>query len=103
MENAHIITDMLGGLFIYDSSAFFISFPMQQNARVFTIKIEILQLSKEDWQLDGSHFLILLNMGLPMGLQYSITAIGSVILQTAINGLGVDGLWNIQLLQCRKR
>jgi Na+-driven multidrug efflux pump len=25
-----------------------------------------------------------------MGLQYSITAIGSVILQTAINGLGVD-------------
>jgi Na+-driven multidrug efflux pump len=56
---------------------------------VFIIrKIEILQLSKEDWQLDGSHFLILLNMGLPMGLQYSITAIGSVILQTAINGLG---------------
>ena len=53
-------------------------------------KIEILQLSKEDWVLDSSHFLILLNMGLPMGLQYSITAIGSVILQTAINGLGVD-------------
>ena len=58
---------------------------------VFIIrKIEILHLSKEDWALDGSHFLILLNMGLPMGLQYSITAIGSVILQTAINGLGVD-------------
>lgn len=58
---------------------------------VFIIrKIEILQLSKEDWVLDSSHFLILLNMGLPMGLQYSITAIGSVILQTAINGLGVD-------------
>ena len=27
-------------------------------------------------------------MGLPMGLQYSITAIGSVILQTAVNSLG---------------
>ena len=27
-------------------------------------------------------------MGLPMGLQYSITAIGSVILQTAVNTLG---------------
>ena len=27
-------------------------------------------------------------MGIPMGLQYSITAIGSVILQTAVNGLG---------------
>ena len=27
-------------------------------------------------------------MGLPMGLQYSITAIGSVMIQTAVNGLG---------------
>ena len=27
-------------------------------------------------------------MGIPMGLQYSITAIGSVILQTAVNSLG---------------
>ena len=27
-------------------------------------------------------------MGVPMGLQYTITAIGSVILQTAVNGLG---------------
>lgn len=27
-------------------------------------------------------------MGIPMGLQYSITAIGSVILQTAVNGIG---------------
>ena len=30
----------------------------------------------------------LILMGFPMGLQYSITAIGSVILQTAVNGLG---------------
>ena len=30
----------------------------------------------------------LCNMGIPMGLQYSITAIGSVILQTAVNTLG---------------
>ena len=27
-------------------------------------------------------------MGIPMGLQYSITAIGSVVIQTAINSLG---------------
>ena len=31
---------------------------------------------------------ILCNMGIPMGLQYSITAIGSVILQTSVNSLG---------------
>ncbi len=58
---------------------------------VFIIrKIEILHLKKEDWVPDRSHFHILLNMGLPMGLQYSITAIGNVILQTAINSLGTD-------------
>ena len=55
-------------------------------------KIDILRLSKDDWRADRSHFLILLNMGVPMGLQYSITAIGSVILQTAINGLGEDAV-----------
>lgn len=32
--------------------------------------------------------LILCKMGIPMGLQYSITAIGSVVIQTAINSLG---------------
>ncbi len=58
---------------------------------VFIIKnIDILHLNKEDWEPDKSHFFILLNMGVPMGLQYSITAIGSVILQIAINGLGTD-------------
>ncbi len=55
-------------------------------------KIDILKLGKVDWELDRSHFVILLNMGVPMGLQYSITAIGSVILQTAINGLGEDAV-----------
>ncbi len=53
-------------------------------------KIDILHLRKEDWELDRDHFVILFNMGVPMGLQYSITAIGSVILQTAINALGTD-------------
>ena len=58
---------------------------------VFIVKkIELLHLQKEDWELDRSHFSILMNMGVPMGLQYSITAIGSVILQIAINSLGTD-------------
>ncbi|WP_026652592.1 MATE family efflux transporter [Butyrivibrio proteoclasticus] len=60
---------------------------------VFIIrKIDILKLSKEDWEIDKWHFAILCNMGIPMGLQYSITAIGSVILQTAINGVGPDAV-----------
>jgi putative MATE family efflux protein len=51
-------------------------------------KFEILHLQKDDWMLDGQHVHTLLVMGLPMGFQYSITAIGSVILQTAVNSLG---------------
>ena len=48
----------------------------------------ILAMSKEDMKLSGRHTGTLLAMGLPMGLQYSITAIGSVVLQTAVNELG---------------
>ncbi len=31
-------------------------------------------------------------MGVPMGLQYSITAVGSIVLQTAVNGLGTGAV-----------
>lgn len=51
-------------------------------------KFDILKLEKDDWSLDRHYVGILLNMGFPMGFQYSITAIGSVILQTSVNGLG---------------
>jgi putative MATE family efflux protein len=51
-------------------------------------KYEILHLKKSDWKLDGMYVKNLLNMGLPMGFQYSITAIGSVILQSSVNTLG---------------
>lgn len=47
-------------------------------------KFDILHLKRSDWVLDASYVRNLLIMGLPMGLQYSITAIGSVILQTAV-------------------
>lgn len=51
-------------------------------------RFEILKITKEEWRLDGKYAAVLCNMGIPMGLQYSITAIGSVILQTAVNMLG---------------
>lgn len=51
-------------------------------------RFEILKITKEEWQLDHGCVSVLCNMGIPMGLQYSITAIGSVILQTAVNGIG---------------
>ncbi|MBQ8592025.1 MAG: MATE family efflux transporter [Lachnospiraceae bacterium] len=51
-------------------------------------KFEILKIQKEEWAPDRHLMGILCNMGIPMGLQYSITAIGSVVLQTAVNTLG---------------
>lgn len=56
---------------------------------VYMIKrFEILRISREEWRLDSKYVAVLCNMGIPMGLQYSITAIGSVILQAAVNSLG---------------
>lgn len=51
-------------------------------------KFNVLHITKEDWKPDSKCCRKLVNMGLPMGLQYSITAIGSVILQSSVNMLG---------------
>ncbi len=51
-------------------------------------KFEILHFNKEEWRVNPSHMKMLCSMGVPMGLQFSITAIGSVILQTSVNTLG---------------
>lgn len=51
-------------------------------------KLEILRPSGDEWRIDSHVMKKLCVMGVPMGLQYSITAIGSVILQTAVNSLG---------------
>ena len=48
----------------------------------------ILHMKDEEWKPDGRMLGTLCSMGIPMGLQYSITAIGSVVLQTAVNSLG---------------
>ena len=48
----------------------------------------ILRMTREERKFNLRMAKILCGIGIPMGLQYSITAIGSVILQTAVNGLG---------------
>ena len=55
-------------------------------------KFPILHLKRDDLRLRKIYVRKLLNMGLPMGLQYSITAIGSIMLQTAVNGLGATAM-----------
>lgn len=51
-------------------------------------KFTILNMQGDEWKMDKHAMITLCGMGIPMGLQYSITAIGSVILQTAVNSLG---------------
>lgn len=51
-------------------------------------KFAILRMQGDEWRPNAHYMKILCEMGIPMGLQYSITAIGSVILQTAVNSLG---------------
>lgn len=51
-------------------------------------KFPILAIQKEERKVSGERMGRLLNMGIPMGLQFSITAIGSVMMQSAVNSLG---------------
>ena len=51
-------------------------------------KIPLLHLKKEDWHVGGQIYAIQLKIGLPMALQYSITAIGTMMVQSALNILG---------------
>ena len=51
-------------------------------------KYPILHMTKEERRINGRICRWLCLMGVPMGLQYSITAIGSIVLQTAVNSLG---------------
>ena len=51
-------------------------------------KYDVLRIRGEEWKPDGACLRRLSGIGLPMGLQFSITAIGSLIMQTAVNGLG---------------
>ena len=53
-------------------------------------RMEVLWLSKENRVVRGDSIMELLQMGLPTGLQFSITAIGSMVMQSANNGLGGD-------------
>ena len=53
-------------------------------------KFDVLKMEKDDLAFSKKASIRLLGIGVPMGLQCSITAIGSVVLQGAVNGLGSD-------------
>lgn len=51
-------------------------------------KFDLLKIRRDERLANWSVLKRVLGMGLPMGLQFSITAIGSTILQRAVNALG---------------
>ena len=51
-------------------------------------RVKLMRMSRENRELDGEAMKELLLMGLPTGLQFSITAIGSMVMQSANNSLG---------------
>lgn len=55
-------------------------------------RFPILRLSREDKTFSLKTAKEMLGIGLPMGLQFSITAIGSVLVQWSVNGLGVNAV-----------
>jgi len=55
-------------------------------------KFDILKPRPGEWKLLPAMQRKLANVALPMGLQYSVTAIGSMLLQSGINTLGSDAV-----------
>lgn len=51
-------------------------------------KVPVLKMKKDDWKMNGHLVKIQFSVGFPMALQYSITAIGSMMMQSALNILG---------------
>ena len=51
-------------------------------------KFKILRLKKEDFKVEKSYYTKHLQIGIPMGLQFSVTAVGVIIIQSAINTFG---------------
>ena len=51
-------------------------------------KFQVLRLKKEDFKVESNYYTKHLKVGIPMGLQFSVTAIGVIIVQSAINVFG---------------
>ena len=51
-------------------------------------KVPMLHMTREDWHPSGALLKTQIGIGIPMALQYSITAIGTMMVQSALNILG---------------
>ncbi len=54
--------------------------------------VPVLHLSRDDVRPDVRRMRLIAGIGVPMGLQFSITAVGSIMVQSAVNGLGTTAV-----------
>ena len=62
-------------------------------------KFAILHGSRDEWRIRGNYMKQLCSIGVPMGLQYSITAIGSLVITAAVNALGATAVAGVTAAQ----
>ncbi len=53
-------------------------------------KFPVFRIRKEDWKIDRGLCFRLIKIGIPGAVQFSVCAIGVIIVQSAINGFGSD-------------
>jgi len=58
-------------------------------------RFPIMRPCRQEWKLELLRCKRLISIGLPMALQFSITAIGSIILQTSVNSLGTAAVTSV--------
>lgn len=51
-------------------------------------KFKVLRLKKENFKVEKSYYTTHLKIAIPMGLQFSVTAVGVIIVQSAVNVFG---------------
>ena len=51
-------------------------------------KFKVLRLKKEDFNVEKDYYKTHLKIAIPMGLQFSVTAVGTIIVQSAVNVFG---------------
>ncbi|GHT88943.1 MATE family efflux transporter [Spirochaetia bacterium] len=61
-------------------------------ALIIVKKISVLRIRKEDWKISKEDMVEHIRVALPMGFQMSIIAIGTVVLQFALNRLGTTAV-----------
>ena len=55
-------------------------------------KLPILRITKSDWQIDYKSIMQHLRIGFPMAFQAILIALGAIIVQVALNGLGSEAI-----------